>query len=322
MRPRCAVAPGLVLLFLGTTAGAAEPSRPAGTVFRDCDACPEMVVIPAGRFVMGTAAAPPASGAQGAEAEPVVIDLPRIFALGRFEVTRGQYARFIAGSGYEPRLGCRNWDPALSRFTEDARRSWQDAATPVEASDQQPVTCVSFTDAQAYVQWLSRETGERYRLPSESEWEYAARAGSTTLRPWGDSAQAGCDHANVYDLVAAASYRLGWPDSGCRDGYGDLAPVGQFDANAFGLHDVIGNVREWVQDCATGSYAGRPRDARAWEWLGGCRTRVQRGGSWLTPPEQSRSAYRNDAPAGEHTDDTGFRIARDLNPRGAGGDDR
>lgn len=322
MRLRPAAVLPLALLTVAAAATAAESSRAPGSVFRDCDDCPEMVVIPAGKFVMGTPSALRAPGAGAAEADALVIDVPRAFALGRFEVTRGEFARFIADSGHEPRPGCRNWEPALSRFAEDARRSWQNPALPAAPTDGYPVTCVAFADAQAYVQWLARETGERYRLPSEAEWEYAARAGSSTLRPWGDDPEAGCDHANTYDLVADAGYRLGWPNSGCRDGFADLAPVGGFGANAFGLHDLIGNVREWVQDCATGSYAGRPRDARAWEWLGGCRNRVQRGGSWLTPPAESRSAWRNEAPAGERSDDAGFRIARDLDPRGAGAGDR
>ena len=311
----------LALVSVATAARAAEP-RVAGTVFRDCDDCPEMVVIPAGSFVLGTPGARAAAGAQAAEAGNLVINLPRAFGLGRYEVTRGQFARFVRDSGYEPRPGCRNWDPALSRFSEDARRGWQKPATPAVPQDDHPVTCVSFADAQAYAQWLARETGKRYRLPSETEWEFAARAGSTTLRPWGDAAEAGCDHANVYDLVADAGYRLGWPNAGCRDGYADLAPVGQFSANAFGLHDVIGNVREWVQDCATGSFAGRPRDARAWEWLGGCRERVQRGGSWLTPPAQSRSAYREAALVGQQADDAGFRVAMDLDGRAADAENR
>lgn len=322
MRLRPAVALPLALIAVAVAATAAESPRAPGAVFRDCDDCPEMVVIPAGKFVMGTPSAVRAPGAGAAEADPVVIELPHAFALGRFEVTRGEFARFIADSGHEPRPGCRNWEPALSRFTEDARRGWQNPALPAAPTDRHPVTCVAFADAQAYVQWLARETGERYRLPSEAEWEYAARAGSTTLRPWGDGPETGCDHANTYDLVADAGYRLGWPNSGCRDGFADLAPVGGFGPNSFGLHDVIGNAREWVQDCATGSYVGRPRDARAWEWLGGCRNRVQRGGSWLTPPAESRSAWRHEAPAGERTDDAGFRIARDLDARGAGGGDR
>jgi formylglycine-generating enzyme required for sulfatase activity len=296
-------------------AGAAESPRASGSTFRDCDDCPEMIVIPAGSFVMGTAAAASAPGIAAAEQDAVVIDLPDAFALGRQEVTRGQYARFVADSGYEPLPGCRVWDPALSRFSEDGRRSWRDPLTPAEPSDDLPAGCISFADAQAYVKWLSAKTGGRYRLPSESEWEYAARAGSRSLRPWGDEAELGCDQANTYDLVAAASYRLGWPDAGCRDGYADLAPVGSFSANAFGLQDVIGNVREWVQDCATGSYVGRPRNGRAWEWLGGCSERVLRGGSWLTPPSESRSGARAAAAAELHSSDTGFRVALEYAAR-------
>ncbi len=291
---------------------AAESPRDPGSTFRDCDDCPEMVVVPAGTFVMGTPSARRSRGVAGAEPDAVTIELPGAFALGRHEVTRGEFARFIADSGHEPAAGCRVWDPALSRFSEDARRNWQDPATPASPTDDQPASCVSFADAQAYVQWLAAKTGAPYRLPSEAEWEYAARAGSRTLRPWGDDPESGCDSANTYDLVAEASYRLGWPAAACRDGFPDLAPVGSFGANAFGLHDLIGNVREWVQDCATASYAGRPRDARAWEWLGGCGERIQRGGSWLTPPAESRSAYRAGAPAGEHAGDTGFRVARGL----------
>ena len=304
-----------LILFAAPPSPAAESARAPGSSFRDCDECPEMVVVRAGSFVMGTPAAATARGVAAAEQDTVVIELPRDFALGRYEVTRAQYARFVADSGHEPQSGCRIWDPALSRFSEDARRGWQNPATPAAPADEHPVTCVSFDDAQAYVQWLARKTDARYRLPSEAEWEYAARAGSRTLRPWGDAAENGCDHANTYDLVAEASFRLGWPNAGCRDGHADLAPVGQFSANAFGLHDAIGNAREWVQDCATGSFIGRPRDGRAWEWLGGCGERIQRGGSWLTPPAESRSASRASARAVERAADGGFRVALDLDAR-------
>jgi formylglycine-generating enzyme required for sulfatase activity len=298
-------------LVLATTAGnalAADAARTPGSAFSECDVCPEMVVVPAGSFVMGTPGAAPARGTGAAEGEVVVVTVQRAFALGRREVTRGEYARFIADSGHEPQPGCRIWDASIGRFNEDARRGWQDVA----ASDELPVSCVSFADAQAYVQWLSAKTGSRYRLPSEAEWEYAARAGGRSLRSWGDEAEDGCEFANTYDLVADARYRLGWPEARCRDGYADLAPVGQFAANAFGLQDMIGNVREWVQDCATGSYVGRPRDGRAWEWIGGCGERVQRGGSWLAPPAECRSAYRAAAPADVRAGDAGFRVALDL----------
>jgi formylglycine-generating enzyme required for sulfatase activity len=303
------------LIAAAAASRAAEPPRAAGSTFRDCDFCPEMVVIPAGSFMMGTPDAEKSRGAAAAEGDVGVIELKRPFALGRHEVTRGEYARFLADSGHEPVPGCRVWDAALGRFSEDNRRGFSDVGTPGTPSDQMPASCVSFADAKAYVQWLSSRTQATYRLPSEAEWEYAARAGSRSLRPWGDEAESGCDFANTYDLVAAARYRLGWPEAACRDGFADLAPVGQFGANAFGLYDMIGNVREWVEDCATDSYVGRPRDGRAWEWIGGCGERVQRGGSWLTPPAESRSAYRAAAPADEHAGDTGFRVAVDLAPR-------
>ena len=296
---------GLLLLGAATGLQATDAPRAPGTTFRDCETCPAMVVIPAGSFVMGT----PAEGGT------LVIQIPHAFALGRNEVTRGEFAHFIADSGHEPRPGCRNWDPVLARFNDDAQRNWQSPATPVEPMDDHPVTCVTFVDARAYVEWLARETGERYRLPSEAEWEYAARGGTTTLRPWGDAPEDGCEFANTYDVTADAVYRLGWPHAGCRDGFADLARVGLLQPNSFNLHDMIGNVQEWVQDCATNSYVGRPRDARAWEWQGGCERRIQRGGSWLTPPDGSRSAYRVAASEGDRSDDTGFRIAKDLDQR-------
>ena len=303
---------GLMMLGAATALQAADAPRTPGSTFRDCDNCPDMVVIAAGSFVMG------APGETGA----VAIQIPHAFALGRREVTRGEYARFIADSGHEPRPGCRTWDPLLARFNDDARRGWQNPATPAAPLDDHPVTCVTFTDARAYVEWLARKTGERYRLPSEAEWEYAARGGTTSLRPWGDAPEDGCESANTYDVTADAAYHLGWPHAGCRDGFADLAPAGLLQADAFNLHDMIGNVQEWVQDCATDSYVGRPRDARAWEWLGGCRRRIQRGGSWLTPPDASLIANRVAVPEGDHSDDAGFRIARDLEQRGARDEDR
>lgn len=312
-----------LLLILPATAPplrAADAARAGGATFRDCDNCPEMVVVAAGSFVMG--APVPASPAGAAGPGTVVIQIPRAFALGRTEVTRREFSHFVAATGHEQRLGCRTWDPGLARFNEDARRGWRNPATPVEPADQHPVACISFADALAYVQWLGRTTGNAYRLPSEAEWEYAARAGTTTAYSWGDAAEDACEHANVYDVTAHAMYRLGWPHAGCRDGHADLAPVGAFRANPFGLHDMIGNVQEWIQDCATGSHVGRPRDARAWQWLGGCRRRVQRGGSWLTASDQSHSAHRSDAPDDDRSDDAGFRVAMDLERRAAGTEDR
>lgn len=304
-------------LLLAAAAAPAETQR-APQTFRDCDSCPEMVIIPAGSFVMGTPAAALGGMEMPPETQASVVRIARPFAIGRFEVTRGEFAAFIRESGHEIRAGCRTWDASLGRFNDDGRRSWQDPGVPGEPSEQHPVTCVSWADAQAYVSWLSQKTRQRYRLPSEAEWEYAARAGTTSLRFWGDAPEDGCDHANTYDASSRGAYQFGWDAAGCSDGFADVAPVGQFKPNAFGLHDVIGNAWEWTEDCSAGSYVGRPTDGRAWTWLGGCERRVLRGGGWLTPPERSRSGFHGDDRSGDRSDYTGFRVALDLDTDGRG----
>ncbi len=312
----------MLAILLGVVAPghAAETARAAAETFRDCPACPEMVPVPAGTFVMGTAVA--GDFASPGEADTTVIRIAQPFALGRFEVTRLEFAAFMSDSGHEVRPGCTTWSDAQGRFSDDPRRSWLDPGRPVEALETHPVNCVSWTDAQAYVRWLAQKTRRPYRLPSEAEWEYAARAGSTALRPWGDAPEAACAHANTYDLNARSQYRLGRAHAGCADGRADLAPVGQFEANAFGLYDMIGNVWEWTEDCATDSYVGRPTDGRAWTWLGGCTRRVQRGGSWVSPPSAARAAARHSGEAAERAATGGFRVALDLEEPSTRGDRR
>src|SRR5262249_46599041 len=153
--------------------------------------------------------------------------------------------------------------------------------------------CVSFEDAQRYVQWLSRKTGKLYRLPTEAEWEYAARAGTTTARFWGDGRERACDFANVADFTGAET--LNWNKGNqdqvfqCRDGYANTAPVGSFRPNAFGLYDMLGNVFQWTEDCYHNSYDAAPSDGSAWT-TGECKYRVLRGGSWNVSPRSVRSA--------------------------------
>lgn len=296
----------LWLLLGGSGAAAAQDA------FRDCEICPEMLRMPAGSYVMGAGPDEPAVQAGPPESERTVISLSRPFALSRVEVTRGEFARFIRETGHEIAPGCQLWDESLSRYADDGRRDWRTPGVPANPLDEHPVTCVAWADAQAYVAWLSRKARQRYRLPSEAEWEYAARAGSVTSRPWGSLAADGCGQANTYDLTAQARYALGWAAAACRDGYADVAPVGQLAANAFGLKDMIGNVWEWTEDCATGSRIGRPTGSEAWTWLGGCEERVIRGGAWLSPPERSRSGHHASAPAGLRADYLGFRVARDI----------
>ena len=228
---------------------AAVPGRPGGsrapgTVFSDCTACPALVVVPAGSYVMGS----PTSDAEGHSSErpqhAVRIGAP--FAVGVYEVTFAEWDA-CAGAG-----GCGGYRPYDSGWGRGRR----------------PVMNVSWEDAQAYVQWLSRETGQRYRLLTEAEWEYVARAGTTTGRYWGQTEAGQCRYANGGNAFAP-----------CPDGHRFTAPVGSFQPNAFGLYDVLGNVLEWTEDCRNGDYSGAPTNGSAWQ-AGDCSLRVLRGGSW------------------------------------------
>ena len=242
--------------------------REAGTVFRDCPTCPELVVIPAGRFRMGCV-----SGRDCQDNEVPVhnVEVPS-FALGVYEVTFEEY----------------------DRFAQATRRDRPSDGSGDRGS--RPVINVSWEDATTYAAWLSEETGEAYRLPSESEWEYAARAGTTTRYTWGDDI--GRNRANC--------------GTGCRDRWYGRTPTGSFEANAWGLHDVHGNVREWVEDCWHESYARAPRDGSAWTTGGTCTRRVIRDGSWYNSPRWLRSANRNGFDAEYRSNSVGFRVARTL----------
>lgn len=297
-------------VLLAGPALAADPMAP----FRDCPDCPEMQRIPAGAFVMGTPGAV-ADADHRAESQPLVVRIGRPFALGRTEVTEREFRVFLADSGHEQKGDCVRWDTEQGRFTTSRPPATREAD---DGPDDRPASCLSWHDARAYVQWLSKKTGKPYRLPSEAEWEYAARAGSTAPWPWGDQAGDGCDFANTYDVTGAEQYALGWEAVRCRDGYADAAPVAALRPNAFGLYDLIGNVAEWVDDCYTDSYVGRPRDGRAWFWNGGCHRHVVRGGSWASPPSETRSASRTPAEATLRTQTIGMRVALDLDTRGEG----
>jgi formylglycine-generating enzyme required for sulfatase activity len=259
--------------------------------FRDCPTCPEMVVVPAGSFMMGEARGP-----QGGGEGPVHrVSLPS-FAIGRYEVTRGEYARFVAAT--------RRRDPHITgRIT---RCIWRRPGFAQD--DRHPVTCVNFVDAQAYVHWLSQRTGRSYRLPSESEWEYAARAGATTAFSFGDAITP--DQAQ-YDW--SESYR-GSPTRPAPHG---TARVGSFPANAFGLYDMHGNVWEWVGDCGRENYDGAPTNgARVTTGDLNCEYHTVRSGSWTEDPQGIRSANRIILDDMVRDNEGGFRVARDIRPPG------
>ena len=292
-----------------------SPLRPPGDgeVFRDCETCPELVVVPAGTFTMGSDPRDEASQVDERPRHQVEIGS---FALGQYEVTLGEYAAFAAATNRASESGCDVMSVNRERgqeWNDSPGRSWRDPG--FRQSNGEPVLCVNWADAQAYVEWLSATTGQAYRLPSEAEWEYAARAGTTTRWPWGDDADAQCAHANGLDTSFAEAHPLdgpGWVLAGCDDRVVRTAPVGSYAPNAFGVYDMAGNVWEWVTDCWHENYARAPRDGSAWRNGRDCGRRVLRGGSWGSPPAFLRSANRVRDDAGARSDEVGFRVARTL----------
>ena len=247
-----------------------------------------------------------------AELSPVIVTIERPFALGRYEVTRGEYSVFAKATGRAAALvRCRTWVEEKQGF-RDLEVTWDTPKVSAQPTDRHPASCIDWYDAKAYAAWLSERTGARYRLPSEAEWEYAAKAGSRSLRPWGNDPNRGCREVNANDRSTQRRYPLGWSGVSCDDGHADVSPVGSLRANAFGLYDMLGNVWEWALDCASLDYIGRPVDARAWVWEGGCSRRIQRGGGWSTGPERSRPGFHGDGSADDRSDFAGFRVVREL----------
>ena len=246
----------------------AEPAaKKAGQVFRDCPDCPEMVVIPAGSFRMGDID----GGAKDNDEKPVhPVTIPKAFAVGKYVVTFAEWKVCVADGG------CGGHRPN--------DRGW--------GRGKRPVINVSWEDAKAYVSWLGIKTGKRYRLLTEAEWEYAARANTTTKYHFGNSISS-----------VQANYGVN---------HGRTVPVGEYPANGFGLHDMHGNVWEWVEDCYHSSYSAAPSNGNAWTSGGDCRKRVIRGGSWDVSPRKLRSADRVTYSLDSRLDYIGFRIARTL----------
>ena len=264
--------------------------------FRDCEGCPELVVVPSGSFRMGSPSSE--EGRRDREGPVHRVTISEAFAVGVYEVTRGEFGRFAAATGHKSGDSCWVWD---GEWTEG--KGWRDPG--FVQTERHPVVCVSWKDAQAYVKWLSRETGEEYRLLSESEWEYVARGGTSTARYWGETESGQCRNANGAVRTGFLGLVI------CDDGYEWTAPVGSYGANGYGLYDVLGNVFEWTEDCWNESYEGAPSDGRAWE-SGECGGRLLRGGSWLSTPRYLRSASRGWYPSGDHSGLMGFRVTRTL----------
>ncbi|MCY4454066.1 MAG: SUMF1/EgtB/PvdO family nonheme iron enzyme [Immundisolibacterales bacterium] len=253
----------------------AKPTRKVGEKFQDCAECPEMVVVPSGSYEMGSPSREKGRDADEGPVHRVTIERP--FGVGVYEVTFSDWAACRRDGGCSRNFGDRGW-----------------------GRGDRPVIDVRWADAQEYVRWLSRKSGKRYRLLSESEWEYAARAGTGTRYSWGQDI--GVNRANCRNEE-------------CGDGFRHTAPVGSFRANQWGVHDMLGNVYEWTEDCWNANYFGAPGDGSAW-LSGNCDgLRVIRGGAWFSHGPALRVTNRSkcgrDAPRCDYSA-IGFRVAKTL----------
>jgi len=261
----------------------------------------DMVRIPAGEFWMGSDDSD--KEAQDDEKPKHKVKV-RAFNLAKYEVTRGQYAAFIKDTGHPSGSSC--WSFKNGSWGEQSGADWRKPGFAQD--DKHPAVCISLTDALAYIEWLNGKTGQTFRLPTEAEWEYAARAGTTTIRFWGDNPDDACRYANVADQTTKQTFS-DWTIHNCTDGYVYTAPVGSFKPNDFQLYDMLGNAWEWTCSAYQDKYSGGEKnclsnnDATA--------RRAVRGGSWYSLPQFLRSAYRNWGAPTVRSNNTGFRLAQD-----------
>jgi formylglycine-generating enzyme required for sulfatase activity len=282
---------------------AVSPALPKpGTVIRDCPTCPAMTVLPVGRFRQGSDS--PESGSESFEKPAHWVAIGRPIAMATHTVTVDEFQEFIAATAVDMQ-GCDTYD---REWKHRAKNSWKDPGFAQTGTH--PVTCVSWDDAKAYASWLSTKTGHGYRLPSASEWEFAARSGGVAVQPWNPDGSDACANANVADASAAHRYP-GWDAFACDDGYVNTAPVGSFKSNAWGLNDMLGNVFQWTEDCWSPDYTDAPADGSA-RVDGNCSEHELRGGSWFSTPAYVKANYRNHFAADYRTSSVGIRLVRDI----------
>lgn len=295
----------------------------AGLIFQDGleSYLPKMIVVPSGSFIMG------GTDEENArlDVEPFAseyskplhqVTIAKSLAVGINEVTLGQFRQFAKETNYKPLDGCRCWIANQeSRMLPVKGADYTNPGFP--QTDNDPVVCITKEVANDYAQWLSQKTGKKYRLPSESEWEYFARAGTQTTYYWGNDPKDACGYANTYDLSSKAintytSDGFVFPNTDCTDGFPYTAPVGKFQPNKFGLYDIAGNAREWVADDWYPNYNGAPVNGEP-RTNGYAMFGITRGGAWLYRIRNLRSAYRNSYFSSEvRTNMWGFRVVREI----------
>jgi formylglycine-generating enzyme required for sulfatase activity len=283
-----------------------NPKSSDVTEMKDCPDCPEFVIIKPGSFTMGSPSTE--EGREEGETQHSVTIL-KSFALGKYPVTKGEFRQFVTQTGYNAKGKCFSMDDK-GNPSESEIYNWE---TPgFNQKDNEPVVCVDAVDAEAYAAWLSKKTSKSYRLPTEAEYEYAARAGTTTARYWGESQDDGCTYANG---IGYEAQKVFWGKlAKCDDGFIYTSPVGSYKPNAFGLYDMLGNAWVWLADCWHDSYAGGPDTKAPWMEQG-CNARVMRGGSYISNYTSLRAAARHKAGADQRFHNYGIRIVRDVTPQ-------
>ncbi|MBO8208706.1 formylglycine-generating enzyme family protein [Acinetobacter nosocomialis] len=297
----------------------------AKSKFKDCSDsfCPEMTVIPAGSFLMGGNINEQEQQNVPAQSRPYelpqhLVQVEKPFAMSTYETTIAEFQAFQKETGWEVE-GCRNWETRNGVFNMWYRDDLNPNNSGMNQTPQDPVVCVRREDGREFAKWLSKKTGQTYRLPTEVEWEYAARAGTTTAYYWGDdlNLDQACKYANVLDpaTVVALPQTSGWSLFNCTDGYPFTSPVGKFLPNNFGLYDMSANAREWVDDCWHANYENAPSVNRRWgeENNGQCNFPVLRGGAWIYNTYNVRTAYRNAYVTSQARSIMwGFRLVREI----------
>jgi formylglycine-generating enzyme required for sulfatase activity len=291
-----------------SSANAAAGAAASRGLFRDCPICPEMKVVPLGLTHLGSPERE--KGRYSDEAPVSERNIEKPFALAVREISVAEFREFSTVTAYRTEAeqnidapGCFTWDRGSGEWSWQVGRDWRQPGYP--QGERHPAVCISWNDANAYADWLAKLTGKPYRLPTEAEFEHAARAGSASARFWGDSAEDACLYANVEDI---ASYKeASWREKhDCADHQRFAAATGSYVPNAYGFYDLLGNVGEWSADC------WRPGDFGDAKLAAACSGQAVRGGSWSDGPRQVRAAYRGRLARTARTDHVGFRVALPL----------
>lgn len=315
----------LPIALLATPAAAQDAAvgKKPGETFKDCADCQTMVVVPAGRFKMGST--PEERAREGvaavfAEHEGPVRDITiaKSFAIATTETTRGQFAIFVKETKRPIPTQCATYNAKDDSWAGVPGNvaNWQKPGFAQD--DTHPAVCVSLDDATDYAAWLAKKTGKKYRVPSEAEWEYAARAGTATTRPWGDATQPICTRAQIMTTATYAAINKGqsWADELiCTGEQSWTAPVASFDPNPWGVYDMLGNTWEWVADCAAPDHEKLPADGAAQTAANGgdCKKRLTKGGAFHSRVWLARPATRGGGQDGSHRPvASSIRIVRDL----------